>query len=757
MHRRLSSAEKGKTVALEHRPAPRVGRVRVDISPVGSDLGMGMFQFQFERESDLLTVLDKRPYHYARWMVILQRWEPTISPDFPSMIPFWIKIQGVPIHLWSEEIARNIGNDIGTFEVAEITAQTFRMRVHINGRLPLIKASVVEYPNGDELDATLVYEKLEKHCLHCGKLDHEIRDCLEAKHQKKAMLTGHEEAQKSLASVTNKDPPTHLDHKSSGGPRRHSPQRESRYKPYSRSLHSNSRELTSHSYRWGQYDDDRQGNNRYEREYYRSREERNYRHRKQPVHQVRDTFSGVSHTSAYQYGNERTRTPVRDGGRGFPRSPRSLAAHSRESPHERDDSPLPLAALESARGEVGEVMLQYTSCADPSESAARRERLRQAELQGQLEESAAQIVRASLARKDTGGSATIPGPSAAPTPTATMRIPAPKRLGPRASKSPDLTARVPIMNRLGPLLDEANSTDKDPTGSLAQKRKPGRPQGRRTTKASPIQGAGSKRRIANAKPPVCRRKITGEVGKSGTSKGRKNTKDSSSDGIPREPEGSGFNKEAVLRGSGKTSFSRILPEAEAKLSFLNSARPGLISIEDPQTPENDIGKNFIQLLSGSVHFSSLLIRSAFSMALSTLTNTKAILASGPNRSILGTIIRPDRILLERKGGKNGDVTFNSLLPGAGEPLPMLANGKSNGGLFCNWQLEEEEEGSFPRGDTTADGDITPVVDTPGKKSKESSRKKKNKGKRKMVDEEETETSSKKRRRKNKLKHETSQW
>nr|VDD21665.1 unnamed protein product [Brassica oleracea] len=34
--------------------------------------------------------------------------------------------------------------------------------------------------------------------------------------------------------------------------------------------------------------------------------------------------------------------------------------------------------------------------------------------------------------------------------------------------------------------------------------------------------------------------------------------------------------------------------------FLNSARPGLISIEDPQTPENDIGKNFIQLLSDSI-------------------------------------------------------------------------------------------------------------------------------------------------------------
>ncbi|ESQ43118.1 hypothetical protein EUTSA_v10013073mg [Eutrema salsugineum] len=227
--------------------------------------------------------------------------------------------------------------------------------------------------------------------------------------------------------------------------------------------------------------------------------------------------------------------------------------------------------------------------------------------------------------------------------------------------------------------------------------------------------------------------------------------------------------------------------------FLNDARPGLLSIEDPQAPENDLGKS---------SFNYYQIRSAFAMALSTLTNAEAILALGPNRSILGTIIRPDRLLLERKGGKNGDVTFNSLLPGAGEPLPMASNGKSNGGLFCNWQLEEDEEGSFPRGNTangditpvrvtpakntiknaarkkrrqrlkskmkmldgeekdeegssprgnTANGDITPVVVTPRMStstSKYAARKRKQKMKKKMAKEEEKETSSNKRRRKN---------
>jgi non-canonical poly(A) RNA polymerase PAPD5/7 len=111
------------------------------------------------------------------------------------------------------------------------------------------------------------------------------------------------------------------------------------------------------------------------------------------------------------------------------------------------------------------------------------------------------------------------------------------------------------------------------------------------------------------------------------------------------------------------------------------------------------------------------------MAFTTLTNPKTILSLGPNRSILGTIIRPDPVLLERKGGKNGEVTFSSLLPGAGEPL------QSNYGqqeILCNWQLDDEEE-ALPRGGGDA-GDGS--AHSSGKKrkasSKEKSRKKKSK-------------------------------
>ncbi|XP_042483611.1 terminal nucleotidyltransferase 4B [Macadamia integrifolia] len=122
--------------------------------------------------------------------------------------------------------------------------------------------------------------------------------------------------------------------------------------------------------------------------------------------------------------------------------------------------------------------------------------------------------------------------------------------------------------------------------------------------------------------------------------------------------------------------------------FLNAKRPYLLSIEDPQAPDNDIGKN---------SFNYFQIRSAFAMAFSTLTNAKTIIGLGPDRSILGTIIRPDPVLLERKGGANGEMTFDSLIPESGKVVqPQFRNDNE---FLCNWQLDEDEP--LPRGDNVA--------------------------------------------------------
>ncbi|KAH7685731.1 Polynucleotide adenylyltransferase protein [Dioscorea alata] len=125
--------------------------------------------------------------------------------------------------------------------------------------------------------------------------------------------------------------------------------------------------------------------------------------------------------------------------------------------------------------------------------------------------------------------------------------------------------------------------------------------------------------------------------------------------------------------------------------FVNKERPNLLSVEDPQAADNDIGRN-------SYNFYK--VKSAFSMAYSCLTDAKAIIGLGTKRSILGTIIRPDPFLLDRKGGHQGELTFNSLLPGAGEPRPQLLRDESD--VICNWPFLDDEP--LPRDNTSFEND-----------------------------------------------------
>ncbi|KAL0793619.1 hypothetical protein Bca101_064996 [Brassica carinata] len=588
MQRRLSSSEKGKAIALQHLPAPRKARVRVaepdistlkekhsltiigrvtnpsmqkvwslipfftehwkaDIPPVGSDLGLGMFQFQFELESDLLTVLEKQPYHYARWMIILQRWEPTISPDFPSMIPFWIRVQGIPIHLWRRETIQTLGEDLGTFETSEITSTSIRMRVHVNGRLPLIKSSVIEYPNGDEVTATLLYERLERHCSFCHKLDHEVRDCLEAKHQKKALNSGPEAISSDQGVRVN------------ASLRQNN---ETTRRPYHHERHSARREEVTRRSRSGNHTDgtsfQSKGHNEpYQRGRAPQRQEWHPRASSKAASRSvskndREFFSGDSHRAPSlkeryhrrEPHREETHTPINRH-----TSPQEVSSASRNRqppsergvPHQMCSSGLAPEAVESALEKIKDTMALYIKCADPSESAARMERLRQAEALGVLEKNAANMVRKANCRAHTSER---PPEMDIGMPSSQERTPISARLGPLNAESPP-SDRVPVSARLGPLPGEPPAPDglnpsPGNTGSripisarlrpmteeevlggtsnyevpLTKKRKPGRPPGIRKNippEGSEPNGISRKRKSIAEKPPTGSKKTGTEA------------------------------------------------------------------------------------------------------------------------------------------------------------------------------------------------------------------------------------------------------
>ncbi|KAG2305070.1 hypothetical protein Bca52824_033721 [Brassica carinata] len=145
----------------------------------GSDLGNDSFQFRFTDEEDLRSVLHNRPYQFGRWMLLIQRWEPIISASFPSQIPFWINLKGIPLHYWDEKVVRNIGMELGELDNYEVTRSSARVRVTMDGLKPLIMESILEFNSGEESLITLEYEKLGNYCSICHRLSHLRFQCPE--------------------------------------------------------------------------------------------------------------------------------------------------------------------------------------------------------------------------------------------------------------------------------------------------------------------------------------------------------------------------------------------------------------------------------------------------------------------------------------------------------------------------------------------------------------------------------------------------
>ena len=144
---------------------------------IGADLGNDCFQFRFDRDEDLHCVLLNRPYQHNHWMVILECWEPVISSTFPSKIPFWITVRGLPLHFWHEKMVYNIAPVLGQLEDYDITKTSARIRILLDALEPLTLESMVDFSTGEEVPITFQYEKIANFCKNCNMLTHTSRYC----------------------------------------------------------------------------------------------------------------------------------------------------------------------------------------------------------------------------------------------------------------------------------------------------------------------------------------------------------------------------------------------------------------------------------------------------------------------------------------------------------------------------------------------------------------------------------------------------
>ncbi|CAA7026172.1 unnamed protein product [Microthlaspi erraticum] len=98
------------------------------------------------------------------------------NASFPSQIPFWISLRGLPLHYWKRELLEDIGDKLGDLKSYELTSTAAKIRVEIDGLKPITKEVVVEFEGGQEAVVTLEYHK---YCSFCLRLTHEEEDCPE--------------------------------------------------------------------------------------------------------------------------------------------------------------------------------------------------------------------------------------------------------------------------------------------------------------------------------------------------------------------------------------------------------------------------------------------------------------------------------------------------------------------------------------------------------------------------------------------------
>ncbi|KAJ4890492.1 hypothetical protein Rs2_30240 [Raphanus sativus] len=111
---------------------------------IGKDLGLGKFQFEFEREEDMEGVLRHQPYHFDYWMIAVAKWQPKRVVDVDvDLMPVLVVVDAF------KELC---------FETS-------------------VDFTEGEFYDGEEVQILLRYEKLFGYCDTCGSLCHLEAKC----------------------------------------------------------------------------------------------------------------------------------------------------------------------------------------------------------------------------------------------------------------------------------------------------------------------------------------------------------------------------------------------------------------------------------------------------------------------------------------------------------------------------------------------------------------------------------------------------
>lgn len=146
-------------------------------------LCLNWFAFNFLSIEHALWVLN-RNWSWDHCPVLLKPWHPMFnaSRERLDIVPFWVRLPGIPLHYWSERHFRGIGNILGTYLEGDYSShytkqkKVARILVSLNVREGLVedmKLSWGPYTFVQNLD----YEYVPFRCRRCHAYGHPVAEC----------------------------------------------------------------------------------------------------------------------------------------------------------------------------------------------------------------------------------------------------------------------------------------------------------------------------------------------------------------------------------------------------------------------------------------------------------------------------------------------------------------------------------------------------------------------------------------------------
>ena len=150
----------------------------------GIALSKDRFQFIFQREEDLETVLKDRPWSYNHWAMALERWTDSLPENFLYSMELWICIRNIPAVFFTTDTMFKLASEVGKVEEIAYdpkvshTKDYIRALITFNTDNPVKASRRLNMPKGEgSVLIEFEYEKIHKRCFHCLRLTHEKIRC----------------------------------------------------------------------------------------------------------------------------------------------------------------------------------------------------------------------------------------------------------------------------------------------------------------------------------------------------------------------------------------------------------------------------------------------------------------------------------------------------------------------------------------------------------------------------------------------------